>query len=156
MAHYAFLNSHNVVTEVITGRDENDLDNLPEGFSSWEEYYLTKRPNASDCKRTSYNTDLNQHKDGGTPFRGNYAAKGYIYDETNDVFVGPKPYPSWVLNEDIWIYEPPVAYPSNSNSDYSDTSLPVIHYIWNEQYQKWLEVSRMQYNSETENWDLVE
>ena len=154
MAHYAFLNSHNIVTEVITGIDEDNLDNLPEGFSSWEEFYGDFR--GQTCKRTSYNTSANQHLLDGTPFRGNYAGKGYTYDEVNDVFIGPKPFNSWVLNDSTWCWEAPVAYPSDANADYSDTSLPVIHYDWNEQYQKWVEVSRLQYNSETENWELIE
>ena len=154
MAHYAFLNLHNIVTEVITGIDEDNLDNLPEGFSSWEEFYGNFR--GQTCKRTSYNTSANQHLLDGTPFRGNYAGIGYSYDETNDVFIGPKPFNSWTLNNSTWCWEAPVAYPSDANADYSDTSLPVIHYQWNEQYEKWVEVARLQYNSETENWDLIE
>jgi hypothetical protein len=90
MAHYAFINADGIVTEVIVGRDENDL---PEGISSWEDYYATKRDNQV-CKRTSYNTyidenGVSQHRTGGTPFRGTYAGIGYTYDAVNDVFVAP-------------------------------------------------------------------
>ena len=55
MAHYSFINDENIVVEVITGKDEDDLETLPEGFASWEEYYETKRDGLT-CKRTSYNT----------------------------------------------------------------------------------------------------
>lgn len=87
MAYYAFITA-GVVTEVIRGRDEDDL---VEGISSWEDYYSTKR-NGQVCKRTSYNTFIDeagksQHSSGGEPFRGCYASIGFIYDETNDVFI---------------------------------------------------------------------
>jgi hypothetical protein len=49
MAHYAFINSDNIVVEVITGKNEDE--NTPEGFSSWEAYYETKRDGLT-CKRT--------------------------------------------------------------------------------------------------------
>jgi hypothetical protein len=87
MAHYAFIIA-GIVTEVIVGRDENDL---AEGISSWEDYYESKRI-AQVCKRTSYNTyiddaGVSQHTEGGTPFRGCYAGIGYTYDEVDDVFI---------------------------------------------------------------------
>ena len=87
MAHYAFITA-GIVTEVIVGRDEDDL---VEGISSWEDYYATKR-NGQVCKRTSYNTyiddaGVSQHSTGGIPFRGCYAGIGYTYDEVNDVFI---------------------------------------------------------------------
>jgi len=90
MAHYAFINDHNIVTQVIVGRDEDDL---VEGVTSWEEYY-GERHNQR-CLRTSYNTRAGEHVLGGTPFRGNYAGVGYSYDETLDAFLPPKPHASW-------------------------------------------------------------
>ena len=95
MAHYAFIKD-NIVTEVITGKDETET--APDGFADWEEYYLTKRPGQDACKRTSYNTHANEHRLGGTPFRGNYAGKGYTYDSSNDVFYETQPYASWSLD----------------------------------------------------------
>ena len=96
MAHYAFLNDNSIVTEVIVGNDEdNGVD--------WEEYYGKIRNQV--CKRTSYNTVGNQHKLSGTPFRGNYAGVGYTYDETNDVFIAPKPADNYTLNTTSWIWE---------------------------------------------------
>ena len=128
MAHYAFI-KNNLVTEVITGINEDDTSTLPSEYSSWEEFYLTQRPGQDTCKRTSYNTVANTHTDGGTPFRGNYAGVGYTYDTENDVFYPPQPYPSWTLSAD-WLWEAPVEYPDDGN-----------FYNWNE---------------ETSRWDLVE
>tara|TARA_R100000278_G_scaffold120250_1_gene102476 strand:+ start:463 stop:801 length:339 start_codon:yes stop_codon:yes gene_type:complete len=106
MAHYAFIKD-NIVTEVITGKDETET--APDGFSDWEEYYLTKRPGQDACKRTSYNTYGNEHLLGGTPYRGNFAFKGFTYNEDNDVFVPPEPptYEGWTFtfNNDKWIWE---------------------------------------------------
>jgi hypothetical protein len=129
MAHYGFIDNENIVVEVITGKDENDTENLPEGFDSWEAYYETKRDGLT-CKRTSYNTMANQHLNEGTPFRGNYAGIGMIYDQENDVFYPAKPYPSWILNEETWTWDCPVPYPE------VDQDNP-FHYIWNEEDQTW-------------------
>ena len=95
MAHYAFLNENNLVTEVIVGRDEDDL---AEGVTSWEDYYGAFR--GQRCLRTSYNTLAGVHAFDGTPFRGNYAAIGYSYDEALDAFIPQKPGEGeWVLDE---------------------------------------------------------
>ena len=117
MAHYAFLDENNIVTEVIVGKDEGD-------GTDWEVYYGNFR--GQTCKRTSYNTSGNAHSDSGTPFRGNYAGIGYTYDETNDVFYAPKPYDSWVLDETKWQWKAPVDYPSDGKD-----------YTWNEETTSW-------------------
>jgi hypothetical protein len=117
MAHYAFLDENNIVTEVIVGKDEGD-------GTDWEVYYGNFR--GQTCKRTSYNTSGNAHSDSGTPFRGNYAGIGYTYDETNDVFYAPKPYDSWVLDQTKWIWKAPVDYPSDGKD-----------YTWNEETTSW-------------------
>ena len=99
MAHYAFLDENNIVTEVIVGKDEGD-------GTDWEVEYGNFR--GQICKRTSYNTSGNAHSDSGTPFRGNYAGIGYTYDETNDVFVEPKPVKegwTFTLNTTTWLWE---------------------------------------------------
>ena len=120
MAHYAFINDNDIVTEVIVGIDEDSTDTLPEGYTSWEDWYLTQRPSMSACKRTSYNTIANTHSGGGTAFRGNYAGIGFTWDETNNVFYPPQPYASWTLSSD-WVWEAPIDYPDDGNA-----------YIWNE------------------------
>ena len=128
MGHYAFLDEDNVVIEVITGRDEDDTENLPEGFESWEEYYLTKRPDASDCKRTSYNTRSNTHTKDGTPFRGNLAQPDGTYHPDLDIFMDVQPFPSWTLNEATAEWDCPVAPPEDLNERV---------YEWNEEGQSW-------------------
>ena len=117
MAHYAFLDENNIVTEVIVGKDEGE-------GTDWEVEYGNFR--SQTCKRTSYNTSGNAHSDSGTPFRGNYAGIGYTYDETNDVFYGPKPFDSWVLDETKWLWKAPVDYPSDGKG-----------YKWNEETTSW-------------------
>ena len=100
MAHYAFLDENNIVTDVIVGRDEDDLI---EGVTSWEDYYgnLT----GQRCVQTSYNTHAGQHANGGTPFRGNYAGIGFVYDEELDAFIAPNPGDGWIFNEETFSWE---------------------------------------------------
>jgi len=88
--------------------------------------------------QTSYNTRGNVHylpnsntPSGQPPLRGNYAGVGHIYDEENDVFYPPKPYPSWVLDTNIWNWKAPVPCPFVSGG-------PL--YIWNEPTLNWIPV----------------
>lgn len=90
MAHYAFIDNTNTVTEVIVGRDEN------EGVD-WEQHYAAIR--GQRCLRTSYHTRGGQHLNGGMPFRANYAGIGYTYRDDIDAFVPPCPGEGWVLDE---------------------------------------------------------
>jgi hypothetical protein len=129
MAHYSFINTENLVVEVITGINEDDTETLPENYASWEEYYETQRDGLV-CKRTSYNTLGGEHLLDGTPFRGNYAGIGFTYDSVNDVFYPQQPFPSWILNETTWIWDPPVEYPEYDEDD------PKF-YEWNEEDQTW-------------------
>jgi hypothetical protein len=129
MAHYALLDENNIVVEVITGVEEDSLD--PDGnVVDWEEWYGNLK--GLTCKRTSYNTNGNQHLLGGTPFRGNYAAIGYTYDPVNDVFFTPKPFDSWTLNTSTWFYDPPtppVLTEEEKELGWTET--------WNEETQQW-------------------
>jgi hypothetical protein len=122
MAHYAFLDQSNLVTEVIVGKNENE-----EGIN-WEEHYGNFRNQV--CKRTSYNTRNGIHTFGETPFRKHYAQIGYTYDETRDAFIAPKPYNSWVLNETTCIWESPVARPTIELEENQ-------YYSWNESIINW-------------------
>ena len=115
MAHYAFLDENNVVVNVIVGKDEGDYD--------WEQYYGNVE--GKRCKRTSYNTDSNTHPY-GTPFRKNYACVGGIYDEDRDAFIPPVLFPSWVLNEETCLWEPPIPYPDDGQ-----------YYEWDEETISW-------------------
>ena len=124
MAHYAFIDENNIVVEVITGKEENEiLDGL-----SPEEWYSNFR--GLRCFRTSYNTIANEHIRGGTPFRKNYASVGYTYDEDKDAFIPPKPYNSWILNEDTFQWEPPVVKPEEIPNE--------LHYKWSENDLNWV------------------
>ncbi len=113
MAHYAFLNENNIVTEVITGIDETELI---EGLSP-EEWYGNFR--GQRCIRTSYNGNI----------RKNYAGIGFTYDEQRDAFIPPKPFNSWILNENTCVWEAPVVKPNDDK-----------FYIWNENQRNWEEV----------------
>jgi len=117
MAHYAFLDDNNIVTEVIVGIDETEV---LEGLSP-EEWYGNFR--GQRCVRTSYNGNI----------RKNYAGIGHTYDEQRDAFISPKPYPSWVLDEDTCQWEAPIAYPSDVPEG--------TWYIWNEESLFWEEIT---------------
>jgi len=110
MAHYAFINENNLVTEVIVGIDEIELI---EGIDP-ETWYGNFRNQV--CKRTSYNHNI----------RKQYAGIGFTYDEVRDEFVAPQPYPSWTLDE--------------NNDWQAPTPKPADDYYWNENIQKWVQV----------------
>jgi hypothetical protein len=111
MAHYAFLDEDNIVTEVITGIDETELI---EGLDP-ETWYGNFRNQI--CKRTSYNNNI----------RGTYAGVGYYYSEEEDIFVAPQPYKSWIRNGSFW--ESPEEYPTDGKD-----------YVWNDNHKNWEEV----------------
>lgn len=77
--------------------------------------------------RTSYNTVGNQHPE-GRPFRGNFAGIGYHYDPVADIFYAPQPYPSWVLSPKTFLWESPVAMPTDDKT-----------YEWDESSKTWVE-----------------
>jgi len=105
MAHFAKINN-NIVTEVIVA----EKDFINSGKVGDEFLWV----------QTSYNGN----------FRKNYAGIGYTYDEDRDAFIAPKPYASWILNEDTCLWEAPSAMPDDGE-----------RYVWNES---------------TTNWDIVE
>ena len=121
MAHYAFLDANNIVTEVIVGKDENEDGIL------WELHYGAFRNQV--CKRTSYNTIGGVHTSGGTPYRKNYAGMGYTYDESRDAFIPPKPFNSWVLNETTCLWDAPTPMPEDGKP-----------YRWDEDTTSWIEI----------------
>ena len=113
MAHFAKVDS-GIVQQVIVAE--------PEFFDT----FVDSSP--GEWIQTSYNTKGGTHLQGGTPLRKNFAGVGYIYDVTRDAFYAPQPYPSWTLDEDTCLWEPPVAYP---DEDMANT------YNWNEETQAW-------------------
>lgn len=122
MAHYAFLDANNIVTEVIVGKNEG------EESTDWEVHYGIFRGQV--CKRTSYNTQGGVHTGGGTPLRKNYAGIGYTYDEARDAFIPPTPYASWLLDEGTCQWEAPVPMPEDGEL-----------YTWDEAAGEWVEYS---------------
>ena len=114
MAHYAFLDQNNIVTEVITGRNE---DEIVDGISDWESWYGEFRGQV--CKRTSYSGS----------YRKNYAGLGYYFNEELDAFIAPQPHLSWTLNEETCQWESPKQYPKDGK-----------FYLWNENHKDWEEV----------------
>lgn len=125
MAHFARLDSNNIVDFVVVGRDE---DNGKEGE-------LTART-GDVYKQTSYNTRGGVHYDPNTnqpsadqskAFRKNYAGIGFTYDAQLDAFIPPKPYPSWLLDEQTCLWVAPVPYPTEGSE-----------YIWDEHNQSWV------------------
>ena len=125
MAHFAKIGTGNIVLRVHTIHN-NEASTEEAG----QEFLRRTHKNKDTYKQTSYNTYGGVHTLGGTPFRKNYAGIGHQYDQTRDAFIAPKPYPSFVLNEDTCLWEAPVAYPDDEKI-----------YDWNE---------------ETTSWDLVE
>lgn len=121
MAHYAYLDESNIVTQVIVGKDEG------EDGVNWEAYY--------GAVRTSYNTHGGEHANGGTPFRYNYAGIGYTLSNAPEwaaqggAFIPPQPFPSWTLNPDTALWDAPTPMPDDGNL-----------YRWDEDTLTWVSV----------------
>ena len=101
-----------------------------------EQDFIDTLDNSSEWVQTSYNTRGGKHydpetgeEDSGTPLRKNYAGEGYTYDSVKDVFYEPQPYPSWILDDDTCLWEPPAAYPTDDKP-----------YDWDEDTTAWVEV----------------
>jgi hypothetical protein len=113
MAHFAQIDENNIVVQVIVA-EQDFIDSGAVGDSSkWIQ--------------TSYNTHAGQHPD-GRPLRKNYAGIGYTYDSVRDAFIPPKPFESWLLNEETCLWYPPVPMPNDDK-----------YYIWDEETISWKE-----------------
>jgi hypothetical protein len=135
LAHFAKLDSNNVVIFVTVGRDEDN----------GREAELTART-GDVYKQTSYNTRGGVHYQAdGTPsadqskaFRKNYAGLGYTYDAGRDAFIPPKPFNSWLLDEQTCLWNAPVAMPADAG-----TGEPPKRYTWNEATTSWVLVEEV-------------
>lgn len=116
MSHFAKV-VDGTVTQVIVAE--------PEFFQT----FVDSSP--GEWLQTSYNTHGGQHRNGGTPLRKNYAGIGYSYDRTKDAFIPPKPFASWVLNDDTCLWSAPTPMPTDDNV-----------YEWDETTTSWKEVTR--------------
>ena len=126
MAHFAKLDENNVVVFVTVGRQEDDGRELELQERTGDVY-----------KQTSYNTygGVHYNPETGEPsanqtkaLRKNYAGIGYTYDADRDAFIPPKPYDSWVLDEETCLWYAPVPYPEDGM------------YTWDEETTSWIEV----------------
>ena len=113
MSHFAKVNAMGVVESVIVA-EQDFIDTLPDK-TSWVQ--------------TSYNTRGGQHPE-NRPLRKNYAGIGYTYDPARDAFIPPKPYPSWTLDEQTCLWNPPVPHPNDGNV-----------YSWNEESGSWTQLT---------------
>lgn len=133
MAHYAKLGANNKVIAVHVVADKDCLN--ADGIEDEEvgRQFLERIHSWPLWKKTSYNTFNNTHRLGGTPFRGNYAGIGMTYDDDNDIFIGKKPYASWVLNVAEARWQSPIGdAPAMSEEEH------LTHrYVWNESTGAW-------------------
>ena len=118
MAHFAQIDENNIVTQVLVIPDNAE--------DRGQDYLANDLGLGGTWVQTSYNTAGGVHSNGGTPLRKNYAGIGFTYDATRDAFIAPKPFDSWLLDEDTCCWEAPVAYPTDG-----------VMYQWNEESGDW-------------------
>ena len=122
MAHFAELDSNNVVTQVVVVNNNELLDNGVESENKGVEF-LNSLFGHNRWKQTSYSGKI----------RKNYAGIGYTYNETLDAFISPQPFPSWTLDENTCQWKAPVDYPNDDK-----------FYTWNEESQSWVVIEAPQ------------
>lgn len=118
MAHFAQLNENNIVTQVIVINNDDILDqNGNESEQLGIQVCKNLLGQNTNWAQTSYNAN----------FRKNYAGIGFTFDSGRDAFIPPKPFNSWVLNEETCLWEAPTPYPNDGNT-----------YFWDEQTTSWV------------------
>jgi len=138
MAHYAKLGINSKVIAVHVVSDNDCLNASGVEDEEVGRQFLERIHNWPLWKKTSYNTSNGQHKNGGTPFRGNYAGIGMTYDEDNDIFIGKKPYASWVLDVSEARWQSPIG-----DAPALPEAEQLTHqYVWNESTQAWDKTAR--------------
>ena len=131
MAHFARINSDNIVISIHLAMNKDCLNEQGEESEATGIAHLNGvHGGGFNLVQTSYNTCAGEHKLGGTPFRKNYAGRGFTFDEVRDAFIPPQPYDSWTLNEDTCRWDAPTAYPDDGKT-----------YTWNEDTTSWDEVT---------------
>jgi hypothetical protein len=130
MASFAKIGLNNKVIEVLSVvnevlHDSNGVEQESIGID-----FLTKLTGWAIWKQTSYNTHGGVHSFGGKSLRKNFSGIGYTYDEDRDAFIPPKPFNSWILNEDTCLWETPVAMPTEQLEENQ-------YYFWNESIINW-------------------
>ena len=130
MASFAKIGLNSKVIEVLSVhnnvlKDSNGVEQEVNGID-----FLTKLTGYPLWKQTSYNTLGGIHSSGGTPLRKNHAGIGYTYDDNRDAFIPPKPFNSWILNEDTCLWNAPVSMPTEELEENE-------YYSWNESIINW-------------------
>lgn len=118
MSHFAKVLDGVVVQVIVAEPDffENFVDTSP-----------------GEWLQTSYNTRGGIHIEGGEPLRKNFASVGFSYDKGRDAFIPPKPFNSWVLNEETCLWDAPIPKPEDDGP-----------YVWNEEQQQWILIKQEQ------------
>jgi len=138
MASFAKLDSNNVVEIVISIHNNELLDNGVESEAKGIAFCKSLYGQETNWKQTSYNTKEGKYHDQingvftisnnqSKSFRKNHAVKGHIYDLQRDAFIPPKPFNSWILNEQTCNWEAPIPYPTDGEG-----------YLWNEENLSWI------------------
>ncbi len=104
MAHFAQIDENNVVVQVLVVGDDQE--------HRGQDFLANDLNLGGTWVKTSYNTNGGVHSNGGTPLRKNYAGIGYTYDAGRDAFIPPKPFDSWVLDEDTCLWNAPTPMPT--------------------------------------------
>ena len=142
MAHFAKLGANGKVIQVLTMDNDKMLNADGVEDETVGQQWLETHNNwpAQMWIQTSYNTSANQHRNGGTPFRGNYAGIGYIWDEDNNIFWPKKPYASWVKDTTTAQWKSPIGDAPALTAEQQSQNEAGTHrweYSWNEEGQSW-------------------
>ena len=142
MAHFAKLGANGKVIQVLTMDNDKMLNADGVEDESVGQQWLETHNNwpAQMWIQTSYNTYGNQHKNGGTPLRGNYAGIGYTWDEDNQIFWPKKPHASWVKNLTDARWQSPIGDAPALTAEQQSQNEAGTHmwsYVWNESGQSW-------------------
>ena len=120
MAHFAKLDDNNVVLEVHCVHNNELLIDGVESEAKGIEFLVNWSGGYTNWKQTSYNGNI----------RKNYAGVGYVYDSNKDAFIPPQPFPSWILDEQTCLWNPPTPYPDDGN-----------RYTWDESTTSWVAIT---------------
>jgi hypothetical protein len=142
MAHFAKLGANGKVIQVLTLNNSDMLNADGVEDEAVGQQYLEQHNNwpAQMWIQTSYNTSGGQHKNGGTPLRGNYAGIGYTWDEDDQIFWPKKPYTSWVKNNAEARWQSPIGDAPALTAEQTSQNEANTHrwsYVWNEENQTW-------------------
>jgi hypothetical protein len=142
MAHFAKIGEDKIVIAVLTLNNSDMLNASGVEEELVGQQYLEKHNNwpAQLWIQTSYHTLKNQHRNGGTPFRGNYASVGFTWDEENQIFWPKKQYNSWVKHIPTASWKSPIGdAPALTEEQIAQNTANtnIWTYIWNEENQSW-------------------